>query len=72
MKQVTYQNNLKNLRTARGLKQKDVAVLLGLHCQDRLSHWETGRSMPNIPDLLKLCDIYGVGLSDLYVKRISN
>jgi transcriptional regulator with XRE-family HTH domain len=62
-----YQNNLKKLRLERGLLQKDVAQHLGLQCQDRLSHWEVGRSYPSVPNLLKLCEIYNVGLTDLYV-----
>jgi len=61
-----YQNNLKALRIERNLKQKDVATLLGLHCQDRLSHWEMGRSFPSVPNLLKLCEIYGTELNKLY------
>ena len=62
-----YKNNLKKLRIERGLLQKDVADLLGLHCQDRLSHWEVGRSYPSVPNLIKLCEIYKVSLTDLYV-----
>jgi len=62
-----YHNNLRNLHIERGLLQKDVAILLGLHCQDRLSHWETGRSMPSVPNLIKLCETYKVGLTDLYM-----
>jgi transcriptional regulator with XRE-family HTH domain len=62
-----YHNNLKKLRVERNLLQKDVATLLGLHCQDRLSHWEVGRSYPSVPNLIRLCEIYGVPLNELYV-----
>jgi transcriptional regulator with XRE-family HTH domain len=62
-----YKNNLKKLRLERNLLQKDVAALLGLHCQDRLSHWEVGRSYPSVPNLIKLCEIYKVGLAELYI-----
>ncbi|MFZ4500522.1 MAG: helix-turn-helix transcriptional regulator [Minisyncoccia bacterium] len=60
------QNNLKQIRLERGLLQKDVAQTLGLLNQDRLSHWETGRSFPTVPNLLKLCEIYRVELNKLY------
>ena len=60
-------NNLKSIRIARGLKQKEVATLLGFKSEDRISHWERGQAMPSAVNLMKLCKIYNVSLNDVYV-----
>lgn len=59
-------NNLKLIRLAVGLRQKDVAKLLGCKSEDRISHWENGSAMPSVPNLFKLCEIYKVGPFDIY------
>lgn len=50
---------LKELRTKRGLYQKDIAAMLGI---DRTTYvkYETGTSEPNFQMLLKLAEIYDV------------
>lgn len=45
-------NNLKSIRLAKGLTQKQVAEYLHLQCEDRISHWEKGSSYPSIPNIL--------------------
>jgi transcriptional regulator with XRE-family HTH domain len=59
-------NNLKEFRLKAGLTQKQVAEMLGLQCEDRLSHWEKGIAMPNIINLMKLMKIYNTNLESLY------
>ena len=59
-------NNLKKYRQRAGLRQADVAKLLNLQCEDRLSHWERGRAMPSAINLMKLCKVYGVRVEDIY------
>lgn len=59
-------NNLKTIRIQCGYTQKQVAEKLQMQCEDRLSHWETGKAMPSVKNLLKLCEIYSVSLQDIY------
>lgn len=50
---------LADLRTSRGLTQRDVAK--ALDCSERLvSRWETGEGRPSDGYILKLADLYGV------------
>ncbi len=60
-------NKLREIRLKRGLTQKQVAELLGLQCEDRLSHWENGHAMPGIKNLFRLAKIYKVGPENLYI-----
>ena len=63
-------NNLREYRQKSGFFQRDVALLLGLDCADRLSRWENGRAIPNILNLFKLAVLYKLDphllYSDLY------
>lgn len=59
-------NNLKEYRVKAGLTQKEVAQMLGLQCEDRLSHWEKGQAMPSVRNLLKLGEIYEIMINELY------
>ena len=59
-------NNLKEYRLKTGLTQKQVAQILGLQCEDRLSHWEKGQAMPSIINLIKLAEIYSTDISSIY------
>jgi transcriptional regulator with XRE-family HTH domain len=58
-------NNLKTLRTHHGLTQQQVATLLGHKSNDRVSHWEKGKMVPSLKNLMKLCTLYEVSLNDL-------
>src|ERR1043165_9955959 len=59
-------NNLKQIRKLRGLRQIDVAQMLGHVSTDRISHWEKGLANPGIENLFKLSNIYGITPQDLY------
>lgn len=66
---------LKQARIDCGLKQKDVAEVLGIK-DNTLSNWEKGRTEPDIDTFIKLCEIYGVNSSELLersynIKRLS-
>ena len=41
-------NNLKEYRLKAGLTQKQIAEMLGMQCEDRLSDWERGSDMPSV------------------------
>ena len=43
-----------------GLKQTDVAGMLGHASPDRISHWEKGVAFPGVVNLFKLSLIYRV------------
>ncbi len=66
MKQKLWENNLKQLRVERGYSQQKLAELVGLKCQNRLSRWEKGVAVPSLQNLVRLSQIYGVLLTDLY------
>lgn len=60
------ENKLKELRIKQGLTQKQVAEILKLDCENRISRWEKGLAMPSIKNLIRLSKIYGVTLSEIY------
>ena len=49
-------DQFKKLRKRKGIKQNDLADMLGVK-QYVISSWETGRSEPNISQICKLADI---------------
>ncbi|MBQ7596110.1 MAG: helix-turn-helix domain-containing protein [Clostridia bacterium] len=52
-------NNIKDLRNRAGLKQHELAQLIGVH-QTAVSQWEKGRTEPDAKTLKKLSEIFGV------------
>jgi len=59
-------NNLRDIRVSLGLKQTDVAHMLGHASPDRISHWEKGVAFPGMVNLFKLSLIYRVPPEQLY------
>lgn len=57
-------NGLKSIRIAKGIKQKDIAEVLGI-TQSAYNHYESGRSQPDINTLKKLADFYNISVDDL-------
>lgn len=57
-------DNLKQLRSARGLTQAEVAQRLGVTRQT-ISSYESGRTMPDLEMLKRLADILGCDLEQL-------
>jgi transcriptional regulator with XRE-family HTH domain len=49
-----------------GIRQIDVALMLGLASSDRISHWGKGLALPSVINLFKISAIYGVRAEDLY------
>ena len=59
---------LKAARVNRGLLQAEAASRL--HVSDKtLRSWEKGRSYPRTVQLMELCALYGVPLSDLILLK---
>lgn len=55
---------LKAARTNRGLCQKAAATKIGVS-NKTLSNWENGRSFPDVQQIEKICDLYGITYNDL-------
>ncbi len=59
-------NNLRSARKTFGLRQQDVAEILGFNISDRISHWEKGTAVPSIFNLFRLSSLYGIPPQELY------
>jgi transcriptional regulator with XRE-family HTH domain len=59
-------NTLKECRKQAGLRQMDVANIMGFHSIDRICRWEKGRTYPHLRNLFKLSKLYGVKPEQLY------
>lgn len=66
---MTFSENLKSLRTAKGLNQQGLAEHLNISLKT-VSHWETDYSQPSITQLIQLADFFDVSIDEL-VGRIS-
>lgn len=60
-------DNLKTFRESCGYTQQEAADFLGI-AREQVSYYETGQRVPSAKVLLKLCDLYGVELSDCYAE----
>ncbi len=61
-----YLNNLKKYRKKRGLKQQDVAQILGLKDPTNISRWENGVRIPDVINMFKLSILYNVSVDNLF------
>ena len=57
-------NFIKELRTEKGLTQKELADELGIS-NKTISKWETGNGLPDIVSLQPLCDKFDISINDL-------
>lgn len=55
---------LKGARANAGYSQKKAAELLGIS-NKTLSNWETGVAVPNIQQVMALCELYGRKLDEI-------
>lgn len=63
-------NCLRKYRRVRGLKQKDVAKILGLKNASVISRWEKGISFPNPKYLFRLAVLYRTMVDALFIDLI--
>ena len=62
-----YPNSLRKYRKAAGLRQFEVARLIGLEgSTERISKWENGSADPNIENLFRLLMLYKISPKELY------
>ncbi|MEI5990367.1 hypothetical protein A5881_001860 [Enterococcus termitis] len=59
-----FSKKIKQLRVDSHLTQEQLAEKMNVSKQ-AISKWETGNGFPDILNIVKLCDIYGVSLDDL-------
>ncbi len=66
-------NHLRKLRKQRGLKQNEVAKILGLKSTSMISRWEAGLCLPETQNLFRLAIIYRTsseGLFHIFMRRL--
>lgn len=56
---------IKNFREFKGLTQQDLALQLG-KSKNVVSNWERGDNSPNLDEVEKLCEIFGVTPNQLF------
>jgi len=56
---------IKDIRMSKGLMQKFVAERVGMK-QQQLSDWEKGIAYPRIDKAIRLAEVLGVSIVDLY------
>jgi transcriptional regulator with XRE-family HTH domain len=69
MEQTNYKNNLKEIRLKKGLTQRQVAALMNMQCESRLSQWENGSAVPSIFNLFRLCQVYRIAAEEAFSIR---
>jgi len=60
-------NSLKKYRKAAGLKQKDVAEILGLKSTSIISRWEKGVCLPKLLNIFRLALLYRTMVDALFI-----
>jgi len=63
-------NCLRRYRKARGLKQKEVAKIMGLGSSSIISRWEKGICLPNSLNIFKLALIYRIMIDALFIDQL--
>jgi transcriptional regulator with XRE-family HTH domain len=61
-----YPNSLRRHRKNAALRQREVALALGLNTTERISKWENGHSIPALWSLFQLAMLYHVSPQELY------
>jgi transcriptional regulator with XRE-family HTH domain len=58
-------SNIQKLRKEKRLSQTELAYLLDVPSQSKISDWENGRVVPNMLEAQKLTQIFGVSIDYL-------
>ena len=61
-----YPNRLRAIRQNAGYSQQAVARLLRHKNSSLLSRWEGEKAIPSVPNLIRLCILYGKTVQELY------
>ena len=60
--------NIKQLRKAKGLSQEELAAKLGV-VRQTISKWEVGDSTPEMEKLIAISDLFGISLDELVMDK---
>lgn len=63
-----FSERLKRLRKSKGLKQQELAEILGIK-RNTYSDWENGKTEPSFDNLVKLADFFEVSLDWLFGRK---
>ena len=63
-------NCLRKYRRLRGLRQGDVAKILGLKSTSMISRWEQGVCLPDTLNVLRLALVYRTMVEALFIDRV--
>lgn len=58
--------SIKGARIERHMTQKQVAKAMKV-TKETISNWERGKTAPTAPQLLSLCELYKVTVSDIFL-----
>lgn len=58
--------SIKGARVEKGMTQKQAGEAMNV-TKETISNWERGITAPTAPQLLKLCDVYGVSVADIFL-----
>lgn len=58
--------SIKGARIEKHMTQKQAADAMNV-TKETISNWERGRTAPTAPQLIALCNLYGVKLSDIFL-----
>lgn len=58
--------SIKGARVEKHMTQKQVAERMSV-TKETISNWERGYTAPTAPQLLKLCELYNVDVSDIFL-----
>lgn len=61
---MNFGTNLRDLRKANGLTQKELGARIGVTSQ-AVNKWENGSRLPRMYDVLKICEVLGCTPDDL-------
>lgn len=61
---IQFGDSLKQLRQRMGLRQDDVAKMVGVE-RSTVANWERGAKQPSLETLVKLSQLFGVSLDEL-------
>ena len=60
---------LNALRVNAGLTQSEVAAKVGIS-KNTLIKWESYKSFPSVVQIMKLCDLYGCDVNDIFLPDV--
>lgn len=73
MKNINYKsipNCLRKYRKAKGLKQREVAEIMGLKSSSIVSRWEKGICLPSSLNIFKLAVVYRTMIDALFIDQL--